>query len=310
MFQKYALIDNPMLEITLPKIDEVHSSILDERAITLKVLRLDEIHAFVTGSKWFKLKLNINYVQEKGITSILSFGGAYSNHILALAVIGKIFDIETIGIIRGELVEPLNPVLKLAQEQGMMLHGIDRSSYREKHKAWLIKKLHFRFGDFYLLPEGGSNELAVTGCEALAQFIPRVISRRRLCVALPCGTGATMAGLIRGLARRQRVTVLGFSVLKAEGYLTAEVAKWVRAASFTELPAWQVIDDYHCGGYAKSNAELSAFMELWKANSNIPLEPVYTGKMFYGLFKLIEAGYYREGTEILAIHTGGFLKTQ
>ncbi|MED5528862.1 MAG: pyridoxal-phosphate dependent enzyme [Pseudomonadota bacterium] len=298
-----------MLEIKSPRIDEVRSSILDEQAITLKVLRLDEIHPLVTGSKWFKLKLNISYVQEKGITSILSFGGAYSNHILALAVIGKMLGIETIGIIRGELVEPLNPVLKFAREQGMILRGMDRSNYRQKHKAWLIKKLRLRFGDFYLLPEGGSNELAVKGCETLAQFIPKVITQRGLCVALPCGTGATMAGLIRGLACCQRVTVLGFSVLKAEGYLATEVAKWTRATACTELPAWQVIDDYHCGGYAKSNAELSAFMECWKTDSNIPLEPVYTGKMFYGLFKLIEAGYYREGTEILAIHTGGFLKT-
>ena len=296
---------NLELEITPPRIDQIRLPILDQRSLTLNVLRLDQIHPLVTGNKWFKLKRNIAHIQQKGFTRVLSFGGAYSNHIRTLAGVGKILNVETIGIIRGELAEPLNPVLEFAQEQGMLLHSIDRASYRQKYKDKLLDKLRSRFGDFYLLPEGGSNELAVKGCEALAHFVPKVPDQSGSCVALPCGTGATMGGLVRGLAYRREVTVLGFSVLKAPGYLAAEVARWIHAVPCKQPPAWRVIDDYHCGGYAKSNAELAAFMDFWEANSNIPLEPVYTGKMFYGLFKLIESGYYPEGTEILAIHTGG-----
>ncbi len=230
---------NLELEIAPPRIDEIRLPILDQRSLMLNVLRLDQIHPLVTGNKWFKLKRNIAYIQEKGFTRVLSFGGAYSNHIRTLAGVGKILNIETIGIIRGELAEPLNPVLEFAQEQGMLLHSIDRASYRQKYKDKLLDKLRSRFGDFYLLPEGGSNELAVKGCEALAQFVPKVSDQSGSCVALPCGTGATMAGLVRGLAYRREVTVLGFSVLKAPGHLAAEVARWIHAVSCKQPPAWR-----------------------------------------------------------------------
>jgi 1-aminocyclopropane-1-carboxylate deaminase len=262
------------------------------------------MHPNIHGNKWFKLKHNIAYILQQGISRVLSFGGAYSNHIRALAALGEQLGIETIGVIRGERVEPLNPVLEFAERCGMGLTFVDRAAYRRKAELAMLDSLRQRFGEFYLLPEGGSNALGVQGCEELAQILAAPPLNPDF-VMLPCGTGATIAGLIRGLTKleNRQISVLGVSVLKAPGYLHGEVAGWLRGIGGT--PQWQVLEDFHCGGFGRTNPELSSFLSAFETYADIPLEPVYSGKLFHALFQLVEAGRFPSGSEILALHTGG-----
>ncbi|MDA1370152.1 MAG: pyridoxal-phosphate dependent enzyme [Proteobacteria bacterium] len=295
------------LGIGAPIIDSLHCDELDQQRLTLNVLRLDQIHPTLGGNKWFKLKHNIANIRQQGATRILSFGGAYSNHIRALAALGKLLNIETIGIIRGELSKPLNPVLAFARQQGMTLLGIERSLYRKKEEAEFLKGLKRHFGAFHLLPEGGSNALAVGGCVELAKHLQGLPLRMPDFVMLPCGTGATMAGLIRGIGDLEgdKPQVLGVSVLKGRGYLEDRVRSWLPARTHAVIPQWQVLEDFHCGGYARLSPQLASFLQWFETISDLPLEPVYTGKLFYALFQLVAAGYFPRGAEILLIHTGG-----
>ena len=295
------------LGINTPIIDSLRCAELDRQRLSLNVLRLDQIHPTLGGNKWFKLHHNIAQFQRQGAYRILSFGGAYSNHIRALAALGKLLKIETIGIIRGELSKPLNPVLEFARQQGMTLLGIERSQYRNKDEAEFLAALQRRFGEFYVLPEGGSNALAVDGCAELAQYLQGLQLPMPDFVMLPCGTGATMAGLIRGIAYLEgdKPQVLGVSVLKGRGYLDDRVRSWLPADVNAVLPKWQVLEDFHCGGYARLSPHLARFLEWFETISDLPIEPVYTGKLFYALFQLVSAGYFPRGAGILLIHTGG-----
>ncbi len=296
------------LEIEQARIDSVHCELLDRCDVTLNVLRLDQIHPTIHGNKWFKLKRNLDQFQREGKTRILSFGGAWSNHLYALAAAGKVFSMDTIGIVRGEIPQPLNPVLAFAKRQGMQLIPVTRAEYRRKHEQGFIKELRSRLGEFELLPEGGSNLAAVKGCEEIVDAVRWQSSERPRLLALCCGTGATMAGIVSGLtaqAQENLPRVLGISVLKAEGYLQGEVQAWLhRNRCQTDLN-WWVEDNYHCGGYARSNPRLQAFLSEFAEFSQLPLEPVYTGKLMLGLFDMIERGGISPGTEVLAIHTGG-----
>lgn len=285
--------------------------LLEQHRIKLRVLRLDQIHPTLSGNKWFKLKYNLEAIQQQGITRVLSFGGAYSNHIRALAAAGKCLDLETIGLIRGELVEPLNPILAFAQQQGMQLIGVSRSEYRRKQQPMFLQQMRSRFGEFYLLPEGGSNRLAVAGCREIADYFSWQTTSAPRFVALACGTGATMSGIVLALAESRlqpAATVLGVSVLKAQGYIAREVSRWLHSEAGSEssqLTNWQVLEDYHCGGYARTSSELQDFLRDFADYSSLPLEPVYTGKLFFGLFQMIRQGGIPADSEIIAIHSGG-----
>ncbi len=291
-----------------PPIEPVICDLLEQRGVNLNVLRLDKIHPLIEGNKWFKLKHNLQVFQERRDLPILSFGGAYSNHLRALAAAAKLLNMKTIAVLRGELVEPLNPVLSFAREQGMELIPVSRSDYRRKHDPQFLSQLQAQFGEFHLLPEGGSNLLAVKGCEEIVQNVCWQSSARKRVLALCCGTGASMAGLISGLSKREHVLppgVLGISVLKAQGYISQEVNRWLQANDCSNAVNWSVEESYHCGGYARSSPALSAFLTEFKSYSAIPLEPVYTGKLFFALFDMVQRGVISAGTEILAIHTGG-----
>lgn len=207
--------------------------------------------------------------------------------------------LRTIGLIRGEPHSPLNPTLQFAVDCGMQLEYIDRSRYRGKAESEFIDALKAEHGCFYLLPEGGSNALAVKGCAEIVEEIEQNFDF--ICSA--CGTGATLAGLISGLKEPQKA--IGFAVLKGAGFLRDEIENFLQLSK-TDSPAdWQLNTDYHFGGYAKTTPELWAFIEKFKQDFDIPLDGVYTGKMFYGLFDLIQQGHFPAGSRIVAVHTGG-----
>ena len=195
----------------------------------------------------------------------------------------------------------------------MELHPVSREEYRKKNEPEFIAGLTQCFGEHVRLPEGGSNQLAVEGCQEIADYIDWEYESDSRLVVAACGTGATLAGLILGLERRvlmqdpaaNALKVRGISVLKAAGYLQGEVAGWLRRNDCNPRLDWRVLDDYHCGGYAKCSIELRTFMADFASHCSIPLEPVYTGKMLYGLFEQIISGAIAAGTEVVAIHSGG-----
>ncbi|MDA3869849.1 MAG: pyridoxal-phosphate dependent enzyme [Gammaproteobacteria bacterium] len=280
-------------------LQQLHSPLLATSKIQLYIKREDLVDPELGGNKWRKLKYNLAAAVQQHHDTLLTFGGAYSNHIYATAAAGKRLGLCTIGLIRGEPHSPLNPTLQFAVDCGMQLEYIDRSRYRNKEDAAFINTLREHYGRFYLLPEGGSNALAVKGCAEIVAEIEQDFDF--ICSA--CGTGATLAGIISGLKEPQKA--IGFAVLKGAGFLRDEIENFLQLSETDSPAGWQLNTDYHFGGYAKTTPELWTFIEKFKQDFDIPLDAVYTGKMFYGLFDLIQQGYFPAGSRIIAVHTGG-----
>ena len=280
-------------------LEEVNDQFLNDRGISLFIKREDLKHPYLSGNKWHKLKYNLEEAKKQDKDVLLTFGGAYSNHIYAVAAAGKTFGFKTIGVIRGEEHKPLNPTLSFAAGNGMNLYYLDRASYRQKELPVILDKLKKIFGDFYLLPEGGSNQLAVKGCSEIINTIN--IDFDYICC--PCGTGGTFAGLVAGLNRNKYA--IGFSVLKGASFLNKNVKTFLKSFSIDHIDNWNINLDYHFGGYAKFNKELINFVERFTSSTQIPIEPIYTGKMFFGIYDLIGKGFFKKGTRIVALHTGG-----
>lgn len=273
--------------------------IAEVNGISIHLKREDLLHPEVSGNKFRKLKYNIAEAISQKREILLTFGGAYSNHIAATAAAGKFSGLKTIGVIRGEeLGENLektlqeNATLRFAHDCGMHFHFVSRSDYRQKTSEAFIGELHEKFGNFYLLPEGGTNELAVKGCEEI--LLPEDAEFNVICCAV--GTGGTISGIINSSAENQRI--LGFPALKGD-FLKPEIER------FSKKSNWELITNYHFGGYAKVDRELIEFMNDFKSNYGVLLDPVYTGKMMYGIFDLARKGYFLKNTRILAIHSGG-----
>jgi 1-aminocyclopropane-1-carboxylate deaminase len=259
------------------------------------IRREDLIHPFISGNKYRKLKYNLLQAKSDNRKTLLTFGGAFSNHIAALAFAGKEQGFKTIGIIRGdELRDKIleNPTLKFAQECGMEFKFVTREAYRYKTETDFIANLKQEFGDFYLVPEGGTNEFAVKGCEEI--LTKEDAEYDFVCCAV--GTGGTISGIINSILPHQKV--LGFPALKGD-FLNEDIRK------FAQNSNWEVITDYHFGGYGKVNPELIAFINQFFEENKIPLDPIYTGKMVFGVMDLIEKKYFPENSKILLIHTGG-----
>ncbi|MEV4008612.1 pyridoxal-phosphate dependent enzyme [Actinomadura sp. NPDC049753] len=264
------------------------------RALRLFLKRDDLIHPELPGNKWRKLRHNIGPAREHG--TLLTFGGAYSNHIRAVAAAGAMYGFATIGVIRGEERLPLNATLAHARRMGMRLAYMDRATYRRKHEPDVVEALRERWGDFYLLPEGGSNAPAVRGCAELGAEV-----RGFDVVCCPCGTGGTLAGLAAGLSPRQRA--VGFSVLKG-GFMTGEVERLQRETYGGRRGDWSVQDDFHFGGYARTTPELDAFADDFAGRYGIVLDRIYTAKMMFGVLALAQRGAFPEGARVLAVITG------
>jgi len=253
------------------------------------------LHPFISGNKYRKLKYNLIAAKEQGNHTLLTFGGAYSNHIAAVAYAGKEGRMNTIGIIRGEELHDNwqgNPTLEQAYKDGMQFKFISRQTYKEKDSTEFLEELKQEFGDFYLVPEGGTNALAVKGCEEILTEQDAEFDVICTCV----GTGGTVAGLINSSRKNQQV--LGFSALKGD-FLNKIVAE------ITTKENWRLMTDYHFGGYAKTSLELIQFINQFKADTGIPLDPIYTGKMLFGLFDMIKNDNFARGSKILVVHTGG-----
>lgn len=274
---------------------EIVLPILTKKRVSLFIKREDLLHPLLSGNKFRKLKYNLIEAKKLGLDTLLTFGGPYSNHIAATAYAGKLKGFKTIGIIRGdELSEKwkANPTLLLASEHGMRFKFISRNDYREKENPSYVRKLQSEFGACHILPEGGTNALAVKGCEEI--LTPADADFDVICCAV--GTGGTLAGIINSSLENQRV--LGFPALKGD-FLSEDIRNFVLKEN------WKLITDYQFGGYAKVSAELIDFVNDFKRKTQIPLEPVYTGKMVFGILDLVRQGYFLPGTKILAIHTGG-----
>ncbi len=276
-------------------LQQIVDDIFIEKQIKLYIKRDDLIDAHINGNKFFKLKYNLIEAAEKNHSTLLSFGGAYSNHIYSLAYAGKKFGFSTIGVIRGEEHLPHNPTLQFAKECGMKFYYLSRSDYRKKYSEEIISKLKNTFGDFFLIPEGGSNQLAVKGCSE----IPGRFQIDYDYVFCACGTGGTVAGIIDGSPKHSKV--FGVAVLKNASFLLKDISKF----SNTKKSDWNILFDYHFGGYAKFNKELMRFIKSFEQKFNIPLEPIYTGKMLFAIYDLAKKNFFPEGSTIVAYHSGG-----
>ena len=268
---------------------------IENTTISLIIKREDLLHPIISGNKFRKLKYNLVQAKKENKKTLLTFGGAFSNHILAVAAAGREYGFKTIGIIRGEELKTKifdNPTLQKAQDLGMIFEFVSREMYTHKNNPEFIKQLEETFGDFYLLPEGGTNDLAVKGCEEI--LMENDLKFDYICCSV--GTGGTISGIINCSKNSQQV--LGFPALKGD-FLKEDIRNFVTNSN------WKLISDYHFGGYGKVTKELVEFINDFYQRHKIPLDPIYTGKMMYGIMDLIEKNYFLENSKILVIHTGG-----
>jgi 1-aminocyclopropane-1-carboxylate deaminase len=268
---------------------------IENATITLYIKREDLLHPYISGNKFRKLKYNLIQAKKENKDTLLTFGGAFSNHILAVAAAGKANGFKTIGIIRGEELENKindNPTLKKAQDFGMDFEFVSRENYREKNSLNFREHLKEKFGDVYIIPEGGTNDLAVKGCEEILTYEDEMFDY--ICCAV--GTGGTVSGIINCSKSSQQV--LGFPALKGD-FLREDIR------SFVSKSNWDLVTEYHFEGYGKVSKELIQFINEFNQKYKIPLDPIYTGKMVFGVFDLISKNYFPNNSKILMIHTGG-----
>ena len=285
------------LAIEIPKvpITELKSDFLTAHKIRLSILREDLNHPLIQGNKFRKLKYNLIEANRLGKKTLLTFGGAYSNHIHATAAAGKTFGFKTIGVIRGdELAEKeRNVTLKDAEEMGMKLHFVSRTNYRKKTEPDFMNDLKQKFGDFYLVPEGGTNKFAIKGCTEILNKETKDFDY----ISCAMGTAGTFTGILKSSSENQKI--LGFPALKDYEYLLNTVQKYTNKSNY------EIINTFHFGGFGKFNKDLISFVKNFKSEYGVTLEPLYTGKMMFGLFDLIKKDNFKPNTKILAVHTGG-----
>ena len=270
---------------------------LASHLVTVK--RLDLLSPHGVGNKIYKLKYNLEAARQQGYRQILSFGGAYSNHIAALAALAPKYQLASIGCIRGEELahRPLNSVLKQANQRGMQLRFLSRQTYRRRNQADFLSELEQIYPQTYILPEGGSNQLAVAGCCEILQAFDEQYDL----IACAVGTGATLAGLIHSAQPHQQLH--GFAALKGD-FITASVGQWVNPLVTTH---WQVHSDHYFGGYGRYDHRLTTFIAQMLEQYQLPLEPIYTGKALYALAQYLPHYLTQQHKKprILFIHTGG-----
>ncbi len=268
---------------------------IENTTVSLYIKREDLIHPLISGNKFRKLKYNLAQAKKENKETLLTFGGAFSNHILAVAAAGNEYGFKTIGIIRGEeLVDKVldNPTLKEAQELGMQFEFVSREIYREKSNSKFLASLVEKFGDLYIIPEGGTNDLAIKGCEEILSSTDEIFDY--ICCSV--GTGGTISGIINCSKGSQQV--LGFPALKGD-FLREDICKFATKSN------WELIPHYHFEGYGKVSEKLIAFINDFYQTYKIPLDPIYTGKMVFGVLDLIHKNYFPENSKILMVHTGG-----
>jgi 1-aminocyclopropane-1-carboxylate deaminase len=274
------------------------------RGVRLLLWRDDLLNPDLPGNKARKLKYNLVAAREQGHTRLLTFGGAYSNHLAAVAAAGRLHGFDTIGLVRGEEHTPLNPTLARCVADGMQLHYLDRTTYRRRAEPAFLADMQQQLGPAYLLPEGGTNTLALRGA---AELIGELRQHTDFdAVAVAAGTGGTLAGMALGLAEdNYPAHVLGIAALKGADFLRTEVDALTQAAIGQTLTNYELHLSYHFGGYAKLPPELRTFIRQFEAEFGILLDPIYTGKLLFGVLDLIERGHFAVGSTVVAVHTGG-----
>ena len=291
------MLYSPLLQLLDEPVAAAHG-------VRLLLWRDDLAHPDLPGNKARKLKYNLVAARQQGHRTLLTFGGAYSNHIAAVAMAGSLFGFQTIGLIRGDEPGPdlaLNPTLARAAADGMALHYLDRSAYRRRAEPEFLAAVLAKFGPAYMLPEGGTNALALPGCAELVAEIRQQVAFDALAVAV--GTGGTLAGLLTGLAGKEQA--MGVAALKNGDFLRAEVDALTQAATGRTYPNYSVQTHYHFGGYARYSAPLLDFIAQFRQRHNVLLDPIYTGKLLFGVLDLIARGHFAPGSTVVAIHTGG-----
>ncbi|HEX8549505.1 MAG TPA: pyridoxal-phosphate dependent enzyme [Cytophagaceae bacterium] len=277
----------------LTKLD---NDFVKKHKVNLYLKREDLLHPTISGNKWRKLKYNLIEAHAQDKNALITLGGAFSNHVYAVAAAGELYNFQTIALIRGEATLPLNPTLDFAVQKGMKLIYIPRDKYKDKESLYIdIEK---SYSSFYLIPEGGTNSLAVKGCTEIVGEID--IDFDYICCA--CGTGGTLAGIIQGLQGEKKA--LGFSALRGEGILEEDVEMLVGDKDKFRSN-WTINYNYHFGGYAKLDKQLVDFIDKFERDNAVTLEPIYTGKMMFGIYDLIEKGQFKAGETVVALHTGG-----
>lgn len=278
-----------------------------QHGVDVVMRRDDLIDGSLSGNKFYKLFYNLQQAKSLGHQQLLSFGGAYSNHLYALAAAGRDFGFKTIGVIRGERPASLSPMLQDVERWGMQLHFVSRTEYQQKKSLDFAENLRKKFGDFYSIPEGGSNDLGVKGSQIIGWALNQQTQGDYSSVCLACGTGSTIAGVAAGIADSNHAEqkVVGFSVLKGEGGLGEAIVSHYQTLS--AKPAnWCLISGYHAGGYGKKLPKfVQDFCNDFERETQIIFDPVYTVKMCWGVAQLLRQGYWPRGSRLVLIHTGG-----
>lgn len=294
----------------LPSIESCDFTFAKDKLVSMDCLRLDKVHPFVSGNKWYKLKYSILHAYQLGRSQLLSFGGAYSNHLHALAFAGQHLNIKTVGVVRGERSDKLNPTLQDCENWGMELHWLPREQYRQLasnsalgDSVSPVAKVHFQeiYPEAWIIPEGGAGADGVLGIETLFNALQHAGLLDYDFIATPVGSGTTLAGLIR--AKLGRAKCLGFSALKGAVDLEQRVESQLNDAA--RINEWSIVHDYHFGGFAKINPRLMQFISDIYNQNQLLLDPIYTGKMLYGLAEYVHQGRIASGSKVLVLHTGG-----
>lgn len=282
-------------------VQEIHAALLDKAGVRLLVKREDLNHPEISGNKWWKLKYNLEEAARLQKETVLTFGGAFSNHVYAVAAAARENNFRSMGLIRGEETLPLNATLSFAKSKGMAIQYISREAYRLKHTPEFLNNLTSQYGDFYLIPEGGTNAHAVKGCAEFAEKEFTDIDFDHL--ILPVGTGGTIAGLICGFKGKKNV--IGITVLKNGEFLKGEIEKLIGTFSGKSYGNWSLLTTYHHGGYAKVTKDLLDFVSAMNEMHTLPLDTVYTGKLMWAVMREVEQKKFTPGSTVLALHTGG-----
>ncbi|SEI57975.1 1-aminocyclopropane-1-carboxylate deaminase/D-cysteine desulfhydrase, PLP-dependent ACC family [Dyadobacter koreensis] len=280
-------------------IQELSDIVIKKAGVHLFIKRDDLVHPTVSGNKWRKLKYSLQQAKELGATTLLTFGGAFSNHIYATAAAGANLGFKTIGIIRGEDPgERKSPTLQFCEEHGMQLHYVSREEYKLRNSSEYVDQLREKFGNPFVIPEGGTSELALKGVREMTIEVEQQLNSKPDYYAVALGTGGTSAGILTSGS-----DVLAFSSLKGGAFLENDIMELIRGSK--DNGQFVLFTEYHFGGYARHTPELLDFITKFKYDHNIQLEQVYTGKMFFGLYDLMARGFFKKGSCIVAVHTGG-----
>lgn len=286
-------------------VTSLNHPLLEQIGVQVDVLRLDLIDAVLSGNKPFKLMHNLARARQEGYSRILSFGGAWSNHIHALAEAGRREGLEVIAVVRGDDAgsSSTTAMLDFAVARGVKVLRVSRQDYRRRQETDYLDQLKQQVGDFYLVPEGGANAEGVLGCEQIATVVQNSLEDWPDEILLACGTGTTLAGLATGLSRLGAPSLVrGIAVLKGADFLNNEIRRWLPEG---HPQNWVLETAYHHGGYARFPVELRDFVRSFEQYHGVLLDPVYTAKVFSALWQRIKLGAYLPDSRILVIHTGG-----